>query len=63
MPEHKRGGSNEQKTESSFRPVDGMTGQCECGNIFHYIAYEGSVECDACGNVYNVFVDFEIWSE
>jgi len=64
MPEHKRGENNENSvSETTFRPVNGMTGQCECGNIFNYIAYEGSFECNDCGKTYNVFVDFEIWSQ
>jgi|APHM01.1.fsa_nt_gi hypothetical protein len=61
MPEHKRGEENEVDTDAHFMPVDGLSGQCKCGALFNYIAFEGATECDECGRVYNVYVSFEEW--
>lgn len=64
MPEHQRGEENQIiSDEEYFTAVDGLQGQCACGYVFHYIAFEGEIECEDCGRVYNVYVDFEEWDD
>jgi len=57
MTEHQK----EEREEANFYPVDGVRGECKCGNYIRYIGYEGEVECSDCGRVWNVFVDHELW--
>lgn len=49
--------------DPEFYPVDGIRGHCKCGNYFQFISFEGELECDKCGRVWNVFVDHELWQE
>jgi hypothetical protein len=57
MVEHISHEPNESD-EENFYPVDGIRGECKCGEYFHYIAFEGEIECD-CGRTWNVFVQSE----
>lgn len=59
MPNHER----EERDEANFYPVDGIRGNCKCGNYMHYISFEGEVECDECGRVWNLYVDHDLWEE
>ena len=52
-----------RRLESDFHPVDGISGVCDCGHVFNYIAYEGETTCPECGRTYNLYVESEIIDE
>ena len=54
---------DDREAEANFYPVDGIRGNCKCGNYFHFLSYEGELECEECGRVWNVYVDHDLWEE